>query len=153
MNIHAIKNKIEEIEEREKKIKNPFKHLKTVLDKSKKIKNNNLKKYITYFLIIFIAINSYIYISLYKENVSNASKNFIDSRISMTNATMFHLYYVFFIKAGIDFQNKILAIFLIPRDYFYEKGLSELPKDDAESAIWFETFKVRPYDYSVNGQH
>lgn len=38
MNIHGIKNKIKEIEEREKKIKNPFKHLKTVLDKSKKTK-------------------------------------------------------------------------------------------------------------------
>ncbi len=71
----------------------------------------------------------------------------------MTNATMFHFYYLSLIKLGIDFKSSILVPLRVPRDYFYKKGLESLPKDDAESAIWFDTFEVDPYMYSVNGEY
>lgn len=151
MNIHAIEQKIKEINERVKYIKNPFKYMKTVLDNESPKRFKWLKKTLLYILIIFIAINAFLYYTQYKRNVINAPQELKTARLYMTNATMFSFYYTLFIKLGLDFQNPILAPFQISQDYFYEKGLQYFPKDDAESALWFEMFKVKPYVHSMKG--
>ncbi len=58
--------KIKEIIKRDKKIKNSFKHVKTVLDNTPKSKKYNFKKYLLSILILFISINSFLYYSLIK---------------------------------------------------------------------------------------
>lgn len=65
---------------------------------------------------------------------------------------MVHIYYGFLVKTlGIDFQNKLISPIKNFRDYFYHKGLSNLPKDEAERAIWFSIFEQKLYNFSVKG--
>lgn len=113
-----------------------------------------VKKYLYMFLTIFILLNAVMYTSLYKRYVSHAPMNLKEARKDIVNAAMFHTYYTFFVKTvRIDFLNPVLYTLKAPRDYFYHKGINKLPDNEAERAIWFDMFEVRPYNFSVRARY
>ncbi|MFV0562804.1 hypothetical protein [Malaciobacter mytili] len=118
------------------------------------IKKSKIKKYIFIFLLLFIGLNISNYFSEYKKYVLPAPQKLQEARKEFTKAYMFHLYYASFVRFfSIDFQNPILKIFKIPRDYFYQKALEKLPKDEGEKALYFELFEAKLYNFSVGGAY
>lgn len=114
---------------------------------------NKIKKYLKRFLQIVIILNVFLYGVFYQRYVSTASDTHKEARIDMVNALMFHNVYFLALKMGIDFQNPIVQPIVKLRDIFYKKGLNALPKNDAEKAIWFETFELIPHNLSVKGKY
>lgn len=118
------------------------------------INTQKARKYIVGFLIIFTVFNVWLYNIEYKRYVDKAPSLLKPARENFVNAVMFHTYYTFFVKTlRIDFQNPVLLPFKAPRDYFYHQGLALLPKNDAESALWFDFFEVRLYNYSCRASY
>ncbi len=115
---------------------------------------SKMKKYIFIFLLLFIGLNVSNYFSEYKKYVLNAPEKLQDARKEFTKAYMFHLYYASCVRFfSIDFQNPILKVFKIPRDYFYQKALEKLPDNEAEKALYFELFEAKPYNFSIGGKY
>ncbi|EIF51992.1 hypothetical protein [Sulfurovum sp. AR] len=113
-----------------------------------------IKKYFYMFLTIFILLNVVVYTNVYTRYVSHAPMNLKEARTDLVNATMFHVYYTFFVKTvRIDFLNPILYPLKAPRDHFYHKGINKIPDNEAERAIWFDMFEVRPYNFSVRARY
>lgn len=123
-------------------------HIRALFDRKK------IKRTFLILLGFFITANIWFYSVEYNRYVSQAPVHLKEARVDYVNTMMFHMYYIFFIKTmRIDFQNPILYPFKVPRDYFYHRGLSKLPKDDAERALWYKLFQYMPYHYSVKGIH
>lgn len=114
---------------------------------------NRVKKYFKRFLQIVIVLNVLLYGVFYQRYVQNAPDTHKEARINMVNALMIHNVYFLAVKAGLDFQNPILKPIVKLRDIFYKKGLGNLPENDAEKAIWFETFELIPHNLSVKGKY
>lgn len=115
---------------------------------------SKMKKYIFIFLLLFIGLNVSNYFTEYKKYVLNAPEKLQDARKEFTKAYMFHLYYASFVRFfSVDFQNPILKVFKIPRDYYYQKALEKLPNDEAEKALYFELFEAKPYNFSIGGRY
>ncbi len=120
----------------------------------KNIRKSKIKRYIFVFLLLFIGLNISNYFSEYKKYVLPAPQKLQEARKEFTKAYMFHLYYASFVRFFyIDFQNPILKIFKIPRDYFYQKALEKLPKNEGEKALYFELFEAKLYNFSVRGSY
>lgn len=114
---------------------------------------NRIKKYFKRFLQIIIILNVFLYGIFYQRYVSTAPDTHKEARINMINALMIHNIYFLALKVGIDFQNPLLKPIVKLRDIFYKKGLNNLPENDAEKAIWFETFELIPHNLSVRGKY
>ncbi|PHR70488.1 MAG: hypothetical protein COA66_11890 [Arcobacter sp.] len=102
---------------------------------------------------VIILLFSYLYFNQYRRYVSSAPTTHKEARKDYVNAMVFHLPYLYLIKAGIDFKNPILTPLKTPRDYFYKNGLKKLPLNDGERAIWFHTFELMPYNRSSKGRY
>jgi len=111
-----------------------------------------VKRIFFIFLLIFVIANAWFYSIEYKRYVSQAPAHLKEARVDYVNSMMFHLYYTFLVKTiRIDFQNPILYPIKAPRDYFYHRGLDKLPLNEAERALWFNLFEVKPYNFSTKG--
>lgn len=118
------------------------------------IDKQKIKKNVGIFLVIFLFLNAWMYNIEYKRYVSNAPTLLKPAREKFANALIFHMYYTFFVKTlRIDFQNPVLWPLKAPRDFFYHEGLALLPHNDAESALWFDFFEVRLYNYSCRAAY
>ncbi len=104
-------------------------------------------------ILIILFLNIGLYTVFYQRYVSTAPDTHKEARINMVNALMIHNVYFLAVKAGLDFQNPILQPIVKFRDLFYKKGLNAFPKNDAEKAIWFETFELIPHNLSVRGKY
>lgn len=119
-----------------------------------RINKGKIKKILWIFLFIFVVLNVYVYTVEYKNYVSNAPQKLKEARKEFLKAYMFHLYYGYMVKfTPLDFQNPILKVFKVPRDYFYHRALEKLPPNEGEKALWFELFEVKPYNFSVRGAY
>ena len=117
-----------------------------------RINKGKIKKILWIFLFIFVVFNVYAYTVEYKNYVSNAPQKLKEARKEFLKAYMFHLYYGYVVKfTPFDFQNPVLKVFKVPRDYFYHRALEKLPPNEGEKALWFELFEVKPYNFSVRG--
>ncbi|ADG93148.1 hypothetical protein Arnit_1492 [Arcobacter nitrofigilis DSM 7299] len=108
------------------------------------------KKLLLTFSIIIIFIVG-LYLVHYKRYVINAPKTHIEARKDYVNALTIHFFYLMLVKAGIDYQNPIIAPIKNARDYFYKRGMSKLSPIDSERTIWFHVFEMMPYNLSSGG--
>jgi len=118
------------------------------------LNKKKIQRLLSIFFGLFIIANILLYSIEYKRYVSSAPIQLKEARKDIVNAMMFHIYYVLLVKnVRIDFLNPILSPLKVPRDYFYNKAIDELPKNDAERAMWFDMFEVRPYNFSVSAHY
>ncbi|MCK9336647.1 MAG: hypothetical protein M0P43_02325 [Arcobacteraceae bacterium] len=118
------------------------------------ISKNFIKKILCIILFIFVGLNIFVYTIEYKHYVANAPQHLKEARKEFLHAYMFHMYYGYTVNyIHLDYQNKILKIFKVPRDFFYKRALIKLPDNEAEKALWFNLFEVLPYNLSVRGKY
>lgn len=133
-------------------------NLKDFNKAEQKMEKKSIKKIVySVFCVIFIAFfafNVLLYIGKYSTMVKKAPEHLKEARVSFVNAFMLHIYYSFFVKTfRMDFNNPCLVIFKAPKDYFYKKALDKLPKNEGEGGIYFDVFKLKPYNATSGGKY
>ena len=113
------------------------------------------KKYIFKRLLIlliigFFLINSLIYIGFYNNYVSKAPEQLKEGRKDLIIAHIFSMYEVIAVQLGISFTNPILKPLQMPKEYFYNKGIKKLPKNDADKVYWYQMLIYYPIVYELN---
>ncbi len=114
-----------------------------------------MKKIVLILFATFIIFNTWFFgIKEYQEYVLKAPEHLKEARKDFHKAMFFNWYYSIVIKmTGLDFENSILSPLKKPMDYYYKRGLSKLPKNEAERALWFFLFEIRPYNQSYKGKY
>jgi len=104
---------------------------------------------------LFLSFNLWFFgLQEYKEYVLKAPDNLVEARKDFHKAMFFYWYYSNIIKiTGLDFKSSILKPLKNQVDFYYNRGLTKLPKNDAERVIWFYLFEVRLYNQSFNGKY
>ena len=118
---------------------------------SKVIKKKSIfKRIIVLSIILFFLLNLSFYVGFYNNYVRHAPEQLKNGRQQMIVAHVFAMYETSLVKLGISFANPILRPFQIPKEYFYNKGVEYLPKNDADRVYWYALLMYYPISYEIH---